>query len=74
MKKRKRSYKEFKEAMKEMERVINISETVKRETRNRNNENEPRNPSPSSSRSYSDRFHFSSRAKGLKEHILEEGQ
>ena len=47
----------YKEKHKErMERVINISETSKREANNRNNESELRNPSPFLLRSYSDRF------------------
>ena len=48
-----KSYKEEKESIKreEMERVINTSETVKREADNRNNESELRNPSSSFSKS-----------------------
>ena len=51
-------YKEMEERIKrgKMERVINNSETTKREVNNRNNENEPRNPPPFFSRGYSDRF------------------
>ena len=50
-------YKEEEESIKrEMERVISISETAKREASNRNDESEPRNPSPFFSRSYSGRF------------------
>ena len=61
-----------------MERVINISETTKREADNRNNENEQRNPPPSFSRSYSGRFISQSRIKSHEEQSpfvnLEEGQ
>ena len=39
------------------ERIINISETAKREANNRNNESELRNPSHSFSRSYRIIFH-----------------
>ena len=42
-----KGYKEKGESIKkEMEREINISETVKREASNRNNESEQRNPPP----------------------------